>query len=876
MGRRIRVVVRLRPGEGGPSCVDVDAENKNNLVVADLSGTHAGSAPRGFHVDQVVSEACGNDELFRDLVLGRIASSADEPDTSCFLAYGHTNSGKTHSIAGTGKEPGLLTLSAKAVLDAHGVAEVAMLEVYGESVHDLLAEGERRLIRRRSGPDGTVIVVENLTSCCLSSMEEWNAVSEFGMQTRRTAPTERNARSSRSHAIFTIKSRGMRLCLVDLAGSERQTTYSPQLNKESIAINKSLSRLSTVLEALSTARLNSDGTSSYVNFRDTTLTVLLQRYLSGASMTVFLACIHPNTAFYHETMSTMRYTQRLKRIHTKTAPRKPSEDMSLFHPGERQNLLAELMLLRRIVVRQQGQQQETSQYDNEFRNGGEEMAVDRLLLDPRPVSLLREQDPDPRENVSMSPAPSAAHRQRLLRSKDTMRVAGWLLSRILGELPELSVGFDDYFDSYLPPQVQVVGYVSLMACLAPRDLGEAMTSLALLDVGDIAMGLSMLDAGIPACVGLHRLSCRGTNTWEAHEYDGVNRVFVLAFFEVNEHLVEVMGDTHDAFECCGGVLTLEPLVPLAIVFCTPLDASDELKENILQHLVTLQGEQDGAFESSVGGSSPMSQFTQRENSLHALVEHPKLVSLEALGQWRDACVKRVTSSSDTELSPAAPLAEEIERQAMNKSQFCSPFQEPPSVDSGEVLLPKKPIESPIDRETHGILASPSFFLPESSTDSSVISGSRLSLPSPEVAGKEQAPESPSVDLPLDGSDLSESDTETETLTSESIDGEEHGVNKVDVSVSPADVRVEVNSGTAVPRPQQSTLRPIEEPPRNAFIPQGQCNGEDNTGVAKNPTTPFVRPLAKEVVSDAADKKKRRHFHRNRGPVLQGCHGCAVL
>ncbi|ESL08368.1 kinesin [Trypanosoma rangeli SC58] len=626
-----------------------------------------------------------------------------------FLAYGHTNSGKTHSIAGTGKEPGLLTLSAKAVLDFYGAAEVAMLEVYGENVHDLLAEGERRRIRRRSGPSGTVIVVENLTSCCLSSMEEWNAVSEFGMQTRRTAPTERNARSSRSHAIFIIKSRGMRLCLVDLAGSERQTTYSPQLNKESIAINKSLSRLSTVLEALSTARLNSDGTTSYVNFRDTTLTVLLQQYLSGASMTVFLACVHPNTAFYHETMSTMRYTQRLKRINTKNAPQRPSEDMSLFHPGEKQNLLAELMMLRKIVGGQQNQQHETHHYGQGFRSDGEETVVEGLMQGSRPVPSLLDHEAASQKNVSMSPAPSAEHRQRLLRSKDTMRVAGWLLSRILGELPEFSVGFDDYFDSYLPPQVQVVGYISLMACLAPRDLSEAMTSLAFLDVGDIAMGLSMLDAGIPACVGLHRLNCRGTNTWEAHEYDGVNRVFILAFFEVNEHLVEIMGNTHDAFECCGGLLTLEPLVPLAIVFCTPLDAPDEMKENILQHLVTLQGEQDSAFESSMGGSSPISQPTQRETSINALMEHPKLTSLEALRQWHDDCVKRATSSSDTEHSPAEPLAKEMERQAMNKSQLCSPFQESPSVNSGEVPPPNKLVGISIHCKTREILASSSSF-----------------------------------------------------------------------------------------------------------------------------------------------------------------------
>ncbi|KAF8282110.1 putative Unc104-like kinesin [Trypanosoma cruzi] len=876
MGRRVQVVIRLRPGEGGASCVSVGA-NKKEITVVDLSGIHASSTPREFHVDQVVQEDCGNEELFRSLVLGRIRSSVDEPDTSCFLAYGHTSSGKTHSIAGTDKEPGLLTLSAEALLHTYGVAEVAMLEVYGESVHDLLAQGERRVIRRRAGPDGTVIMVENLTSCSLTSMVEWKALSEFGMLARRTAPTERNSRSSRSHAIFTIKTRGMRLCLVDLAGSERQTTYSPQLNKESIAINKSLSRLSTVLEALSSARLKSDGSTSYVNFRDTALTVLLQRYLSGASMTVFLACIHPDTAFYYETMSTMRYTQRLKCINTKNAPKKPNEDMSLFQLGENQKLLEELMILRRIVGRQNEQREEYHYYDGEFRKVREETVIGRLPKDHCSDSLFQNHESALQESAPMISASIVGHRQRLLRYKDAMRVAGWLLSRILSELPELSVGFDDYFDTYLPSQVQVVGYISLMACMAPRDVNEAMGGLAFLDVGDIAMGLSMLDAGIPACVGLHRLTCGESNTWEAHEYDGVNRVFVLAFFEINEHLVEIMGDTHDAFECCGGLLTLEPLVPLAIVLCTPLDSSEELKENVLQHLVTLQGEQDGALESSIGGSSSLSQLTPMHTGIDGAMENPKLNLLKAMTQWRDDYAKEVTSSSDTESFSAAPLAEEIERQALNKLQVCSPFQESASVNSGEALSNEKLTILHLDHKLHAIYASSSSFSSESSSDSSVILGSKLPLLSPAVADEGQCQEISRTHMSSECPSESECDAEKGVGMPQSIDREVYGANQVGVYVSPADVHVDVYNRPYLPHAPQTNCYSIEEFPAYTVIARERSKSDKKDDCADCSATASAFPPEKERIYDKNEKKKKKkNLHRKRKPVLQGCHNCVVL
>lgn len=898
MGRRIQVAVRLRPGEGGAPCVAVGSECEENVVVTDLSGTHAATISRSFHVDQIIREDCTNEELFRRLVRDRILSSVDEPDTSCFLAYGHTNSGKTHSIVGTAAEPGLLSLSARSVLDVCGVAEVAMLEVYGEHVHDLLARGERRLIRRRSGPTGTVILVEGLTTCMITSMEEWGAVSEFGLQARRTAPTERNARSSRSHAIFTIKSKGLRLCLVDLAGSERQTIYSPQLNKESIAINKSLSRLSTVLEALSKVQLKPNGTASYVNFRDTTLTVLLQRYLCGASMTLFLACIHPDAQFYEETISTMRYTQRLRCIKTKNTPQRPIEDLSLFHLGEKHNLLTELVMLRKIVGEQQQQQQQQEEQQGHHHFTGDvgrvvESVTDKCVEHNGSSDFL----PQVGDRISYNGGSRECRcvvercRQRLLRSKDTMRVAGWLLSRILSQLPELFIGFDDYFDSYLPSQVQVVGYVSLMTCLPPRDVNEAKASLAFLDVGDIAMGLSMLDAGIPACVRLHSLSCSESTSWEAHEYDAVNRVFVLAFFEINEQLVEATGGSPDAFGCCEGFLTLEPLVPLAMVLCTPLNASDELKENILQHLVTLQGEQEGALERTMDNTPPPSPIVDKRQRGETVDSTGRLntSALQEVMQWRLECTKESDSSSSSySLSPAAPLVEEIERQTMNLSKLCLPFQQLPSAHSRDQL---------------GGL--PTAFSQRLCTHSFAISSTSSSSCSPRVSSHSLAASHSLVNADVETSSSSLSLTkkvQTEVLSKWNSRGnrlptfeddmntedEGRGIpvsvdtrenNELDKSggfVSLANVPVDACGKKISPLAVDHSLLP---PAREVTKTPVDSPKKEEENSAQVPARRSAATCGHSEHAGGTRKKgeKNKHkLHRKREPVLEVCNACSVL
>lgn len=77
---------------------------------------------------------------------------------------------------------------------------------------------------------------------------------------------------------------------VDLAGSERskKTQATGERFKEGININKGLLALGNVISQLG------DGASgSYIGYRDSKLTRLLQDSLGGNSMTLMVACVSP-------------------------------------------------------------------------------------------------------------------------------------------------------------------------------------------------------------------------------------------------------------------------------------------------------------------------------------------------------------------------------------------------------------------------------------------------------------------------------------------------------------------------------------------------------------------------------------------------------
>merc|ERR1712029_464399 len=162
-----------------------------------------------------------------------------------------------------------------------------------------------------------------------------------GSGRRQTAATAMNSVSSRSHAIFTILIEGSRreesisecspgteteldgmpvsirakFHLVDLAGSERskKTDAVGQRMNEGIAINQSLLALGNVIAALG----KDQGPDSHISYRDSKLTRLLQDSLGGNSHTLMIACVSPADSNIEESINTLRYADRARKIKNK-------------------------------------------------------------------------------------------------------------------------------------------------------------------------------------------------------------------------------------------------------------------------------------------------------------------------------------------------------------------------------------------------------------------------------------------------------------------------------------------------------------------------------------------------------------------------------
>ncbi|PFH54245.1 hypothetical protein AMATHDRAFT_135365 [Amanita thiersii Skay4041] len=103
---------------------------------------------------------------------------------------------------------------------------------------------------------------------------------------------------------------------VDLAGSERlkRTAAVGDRIKEGISINSGLLALGNVISALGDPSRAKSNTASYVPYRDSKLTRLLQDSLGGNAHTLMIACVSPAEWNAAETLNTLKYANRARNI----------------------------------------------------------------------------------------------------------------------------------------------------------------------------------------------------------------------------------------------------------------------------------------------------------------------------------------------------------------------------------------------------------------------------------------------------------------------------------------------------------------------------------------------------------------------------------
>ena len=275
-------------------------------------------------------------------------------------------------------------------------------------VPETVPQSERSNVAIREDVKGRILLT-GLHQVDIHSIEDLLKALNFGSSIRQTDSTAINAKSSRSHAVFSISlvqrrnkaqptslqekrfsvpleamsgsddwvTIDSKLHFVDLAGSEKlkNTGASGERAKEGISINAGLTSLGKVI-----SQLSSRHPSAHVSYRDSKLTRLLQDSLGGNAITYMIACVTPAEFYLSETLNTVQYAERAKAIQSKPRIQQVSDDSDKQAVIDR--LRAEVSFLRdQIRNSENGDRRGTAPQERSERQNEREIELQNHLLD---------------------------------------------------------------------------------------------------------------------------------------------------------------------------------------------------------------------------------------------------------------------------------------------------------------------------------------------------------------------------------------------------------------------------------------------------------------------------------------------------------------
>ncbi|XP_064478247.1 kinesin-like protein KIF19 isoform X2 [Ornithodoros turicata] len=366
--QRLLVALRIRPilpneVAKGATCVAHKIDDKTVLLV-DPQSTENAEKSRGsskkvashrYSFEWVFDERSTQEELYEKVGKPLVENVLQGYNGTVF-AYGATGAGKTYTMVGNDKNPGMMVRVFDDLFqfakynqgETHTSIVISYMEIYNENIRDLLNASNTCLELREDPTGGNQVV--GLSEIEVTNSAEVLRLLQKGNKRRTVEPTAANQTSSRSHALLRVSIRQSsrdpsdvdvtqhrvgKLFMVDLAGSERasQTQNTGKRLKEGAHINKSLLALGNVINALAVRN------PKYVNFRDSKLTRLLKEALSGNCKTVMIAHVGPDTTHYDESRNTLVFADRAKNITNKV--RSNMVDVT-HHVKQYQSIITEL------------------------------------------------------------------------------------------------------------------------------------------------------------------------------------------------------------------------------------------------------------------------------------------------------------------------------------------------------------------------------------------------------------------------------------------------------------------------------------------------------------------------------------------------------
>ncbi|CAL1712669.1 unnamed protein product [Somion occarium] len=350
---KVLVSIRIRPGDA-PS---VWQRTHKNIKL----DPQCGKSPQEFMFDEILTGS-ENKPVYNAVARSHVCA-AMEGYNAVIFAYGQTASGKTFTLSGDEDQLGIIPRAMKDIFayirrtpNREYLLRCSYLEIYNENIHDLLAPHSTSTTQpvqiHGTGPN---VVLTPLREEVVTSLKSVREVLDRGEGNRRTATTDWNERSSRSHSVFRVviesrergsggsspdgratpsgrqtpgfrpptpggsrlQARGGRsvqtsvLSLIDLAGSEKATSDKDR-TREGKYINTSLLTLGSVIATL--GENSAKNKNDHVPFRNSKLTRMLQPSLSGDARISVICTINPSKDAIPESTSTLLFAQRIKKV----------------------------------------------------------------------------------------------------------------------------------------------------------------------------------------------------------------------------------------------------------------------------------------------------------------------------------------------------------------------------------------------------------------------------------------------------------------------------------------------------------------------------------------------------------------------------------
>ena len=392
----LRVAIRVRPPlnreteEGIPfRSIAIVSEDHKSISLAEYLGSEFSEIERQrqwieepnlfqlhrFTFDSIFDMDSLQEDVY-NITAKQAIQSVLEGYNSTIFCYGQTGTGKTYTMEGftyESKNPnrGIIQRTIQDIFNyiemtsnenTKFIIRASFLQIYNENISDLLKPDKKNLQIREDKKKG--IYVDLLSEWAVRTPVDLYALLKKGGNLRATSSTYMNDVSSRSHAVFVITVEQMttelnqgnktqikvgKLNLVDLAGSERIriTGTTGQQLEESKKINKSLSCLGNVINALTDKK----NKNNYIPYRDSKLTRLLQDSLGGNCKTTMIAMISPSQDAFSESLSTLYFAQRAKKIKNRPIINEDVNNRALIrkYENELQNLKNELELKNKML-----------------------------------------------------------------------------------------------------------------------------------------------------------------------------------------------------------------------------------------------------------------------------------------------------------------------------------------------------------------------------------------------------------------------------------------------------------------------------------------------------------------------------------------------